>query len=310
MHSNHARKKDVRARAQQTGQSYAAALAAQHSVRASYTGEHLDAAAQGAAGRPGLGLDECTAEQRRLRVLLALAMFNAGTLQHPVPGSWAVRGLTSYSPALSAQPAHLAVVVGAAFNAVRYLVPRSREGESAMCRVPGLRVEAQVGDTFLLHHLPTGAQMSVTEEATTRLPLGEDAHRARRLQGTDVPLSESEGASLAEIPPLAKAAEVLLAGLLVRLNLRDPQGGWALRAWDTHPLDRPMPQRSSPDRRLWGYGPRWELEWVSDFPREQDVVAALTDPQAGIPGAEAVRVHRGWDIHLNDASLALRSQPW
>ncbi|MCX5357663.1 hypothetical protein OG864_02775 [Streptomyces sp. NBC_00124] len=47
--------------------------------------------------------------------------------------------------------------------------------------------------------------------------------------------------------------------------------------------------------------------WNS-FPFHKDVAMALTDPQAGIAGAQAVPARRGWDVRLGNAVLALRTE--
>lgn len=63
-------------------------------IRASFTGETVRSAALGLGGF-GLGLDSCSAPQRELRALLALHLFNAGTLGAP-PARRCLDALTCY----------------------------------------------------------------------------------------------------------------------------------------------------------------------------------------------------------------------
>lgn len=81
---------------------------------------------------------------------------------------------------------------------------------------------------------------------------------------------------------------------------------WAVGTFFGDPLNR-LEERPvwSARRRLWGNGPRWELEWTS-YPFASDLVAALTEPVAGIEGTKSVQSRRGWDVVLGDSILALR----
>ncbi|WP_199546300.1 hypothetical protein [Streptomyces sp. N35] len=290
----------------QTDLTYAAALAQLRSDRHQFTGEDPRAAQLGAPlDHSAFGLDICDAPQRRLRALLALGLLNDGQLGAVEVGEWALTGLIAKEPVFSPRPDHLAIVVCMSYNSVRHLVPN--HPRSQVHRLPGLRLEQQVGGTYLLRHLPTGASLSVTDEPTTRPdPASVTGLKRNRLWRTDVDVTSDEQAALGEVPPMTDAAEVLLAGLLVRFSLRDPAGRWSLANWDTHPLDRPLPQASLSSHRLWGHGERWMLEWSCDYPSGADVAAALTDPKAGIVGAKAVDARRGWDIVLDGAVLALR----
>lgn len=274
--------------------------------RAQYTGEASSAAALGIPrGAREMGLDRCTPQQRRLRVLLALGVFNQGLWQ-AWPGEWAIYGIIAYDIHLSPRHDHLALVCGTPYNAVCWLAPRGNVLAGGK-KLPGLRLDSQVGGTYQLRHLPTGATMCVTPQRSTR-PDPDDNHGIVNggLWGTGTPLTEGERAALNDLPHVAPTAEHLLAGLFVRLCLRDPDDAWAVGTFFDDPLLREETRRlKSGERRLWGHGTHWELEWTS-YPFVEDLVSALTDPSAGIPGAKALRVRRGWDIVLDDSVLALR----
>ncbi|GHD52153.1 hypothetical protein GCM10010335_64220 [Streptomyces galbus] len=212
-------------------------------------------------------------------------------------------GITCYDLILSPRFDHLVIVCRTPYNAVCWLVPDGRP----VSRIPGLRVGERIGGTYLLRHLACGASMSVTAQASTR-PDSSDlsGHRRSRLWSTHTPVTDSEWDVLESLPPATPTAETLLAGLLVRLCLRDPAGRWAVGQFFEDALERP--QRGVPRhgfRRLWGAGDRWELEWCS-YPIPEDLVQALVDRVAGIPGASATSVRGGWDIRLEDSVLALR----
>ncbi|MEJ8653609.1 hypothetical protein WKI65_37595 [Streptomyces sp. MS1.AVA.3] len=272
--------------------------------RRAYTGEDRTAAALGMPrSANSIGLDSCTPAQRRLRALWALGVFNDGVLQ-AWPGEWALYGITAYNIVVSPQHDHLAIITSTPHNVVCWLTPNGNDTPGN--NLPGLRLERQIADTYLLRHLPTGTTMSVTTQPDSQLaPRDNPALRDDRLWGIDKPLTEYERATFEELPPMAPATETLLAGLTVRLCLRDPNREWAIGTWWRDPLKRPRERARFSTRRLWGSGSRWELEWRS-YPYPDDLAQAMTDPLAGIPGAKAQRVRRGWDIHLDDGILALR----
>lgn len=268
-----------------------------------YTGEASGAAALGVSrDAHGIGLDDCTPAQRRLRFLLALGVFNQGHSQAS-PGDWAVAGITSYDLVLSPRFDHLVIVCRTPYNAVCWLVPDGR----AVSRIPGLRMCEQIGGTYLLRHLACGASMSVTAQTSTP-PDASDlyGHGRSGLWSTHTTMTDSEWDVLESLPPTTPTAEVLLAGLLVRLCLKDPADGWAVGQFSEDPLGRLERGVSRyAFRRLWGAGDRWELEWCP-YPVPDDLVQALVDPFVGIPGAHSTSVRRGWDIRLENSLLALR----
>ncbi|MFG3552345.1 hypothetical protein [Streptomyces sp. NPDC047725] len=271
-----------------------------YTMRRAYSGEHVLAAARGIPRGCGhLGFDTSDPGQQQLRALLALGIFNSGRLQQ-WPGTWAMASVTHYDLILSPRPDDLVLITPTPSNVLGYLVPRGRG-----VGLPGLRLEAATDDSFLLRHLVTGARMTVTDRPP--VPAFDGDFDERDAWGARQGLTVEEQQALADVPPMSDAALVLLSGLVTRIGLCDPDERWALGNWFVDPLDRTSEWGGRPGRRLWGHGNWWELTWGS-FPFHEDVAAALTDPRAGISGAHALRVHRGWDVRFGDAVLALRSE--
>ncbi|MEU9471302.1 hypothetical protein AB0D78_32700 [Streptomyces avermitilis] len=235
--------------------------------------------------------------QQRLRALLALGIFNGGPLQE-WPGMWAMASVTHYDLILSPRPDDLVVITPTPSNVLTYLVPRGKP-----VGLPGLRLEEARADAFQLRHLVTGARMTVTDRPP--VPPFDGDFDERRVWTVDQGLTGEEHDALADVPPMTDDTLVLLSGLMSRIGLCDPQRQWALGNWFMDPLDRTSAWGGRAGRRLWGRGDWWELTW-GGFPFAEDVAMALTDPQAGIAGAHAVRVRRGWEVRVGNAVLALR----
>jgi hypothetical protein len=91
---------------------------------------------------------------------------------------------------------------------------------------------------------------------------------------------------------LSAPMQQLLAALTVRVGTNDPAGRWTM--W--HCL--------ADQSQLGGDGDRWKLQWKGQ-PSPPDLVGALTDPIADLPGARSVaeRFGRYIDITLGDARL-------
>ncbi|MGK5696970.1 hypothetical protein ACSNOJ_29475 [Streptomyces sp. URMC 128] len=246
-----------------------------------------------------MGFDTPDPGQLRLRALLALGIFNGGRLQQ-WPGTWAMASVTHYDLVLSPRADNLVLITPTPSNVLQYLVPRGRP-----MGLPGLRLEETTADSFLLRHVVIGARMTVTDRPPIS-PFGGDFD-GDRVWNVQQELTAAEQEALADVPPMTDDASVLLSGLMSRIGLRDPWRNWALGNWFMDPLDRTSEWGGGPGRRLWGHGGWWELTWGS-FPFRGDVARALTDPQAGIAGADAVQVRRGWDVRLGDAVLALRGE--
>ncbi len=208
--------------------------------------------------------------------------------------------LTHYDLTLSPRHDDLVLITPTPSNVLKYLVPRGKP-----VGLPGLRLHEARDDAFVLRHLITGARMTVTDRPPVS-PFKGGFEQGRRVWTVHHGLTSQEHEALADVPPMTDDALSLLAGLMSRIGLCDPERRWALGNWFADPLDRTLAW-SRVGRRLWGHGDRWELTW-NCFPFHGDVAMALTDPQAGIAGAQAVQDRRGWDVRLGNAVLALRAE--
>lgn len=171
--------------------------------------------------------------------------------------------------------------------------------------LPGLCLQDTRTDAFVLRHLVTGARMTITDRPPVPA-FDVDFEERRGVWNVRHGLTSQEDDALANVPPMTADTLALLSGLVSRIGLCDPGRRWALGNWFADPLDRTLAW-SRADRRLWGHGDRWELTW-SSFPFHRDVAMALTDPQAGIAGAQAVQGRRDWDVRLGNAVLTLRTE--
>ncbi|MBB4950721.1 hypothetical protein F4556_006256 [Kitasatospora gansuensis] len=220
---------------------------------------------------------------------------------------WAVGHIGAYAPIISPRFDHLVLIVDACDNVALHLA-----GTPNNPNMPAMRVEECRGyDLWQLRHLTTNAQLYVCERATlpTTADRGKRRPIPRRRSGMADPLTEVELAMLAAVPEISPPMKRLLAGLWVRMSLRDPGGTFHLGGWFNDPLYR-KPGRAhwASDCRLWGYHGRWDLEWRG-YPFPDDLVAALTHPVAGITGATATRTSaRSWVIRLAEAELHLHDR--
>ncbi|MFJ5804496.1 hypothetical protein [Streptomyces decoyicus] len=267
--------------------------------RASYTRESATAAAHGVTRDLAFGLDACTPRQQQLRALLALAIFNCGR-QSAWPRHTPLHELSIYTFTISPRRDELVIITEAPHNIVGRLVPRDHLPEWGL---PGLRVKREGGNGAELVHLPTRARMTVTRDRAGRLD--HDATPQTGLWHDDRPLTKEECTVLESLPAMSAQAPTLLGALTTRMSTKDPSGSWDIAMWFTDPLDRPVGRSDGHTRRLWGKGNRWELAWTS-YAHPEDLLAALTAPRVGVPGATAQRVRTGWDIRFRDALLALR----
>ncbi|MEU7051527.1 hypothetical protein [Streptomyces eurythermus] len=275
-------------------------------TRALYTGEKLAAARAGIARGHSLGLDTCRPEQCEFRALLALGYLNHG-IDYDGPAGWHLSVLSAYTLTVSPRFERMVLITDVPDNVASRLLP-SRWGMSGL---PGLRIEEHRGHrSYVLRHLPTGAQLVVTGNASGT-PTG--ARNKSYIDGltTDTPLTAAEKDQLARFPRMSQEACRLVAGVLCRITTSDPNGRWAIGNWFYDPLERPgwldSPRRPG-YRRLYGGGDSWELDWES-VPYPEDLAAALTDPVIGIPGAERrPTADDGLTISLGSATLRLRSR--
>lgn len=275
-------------------------------LRAAYTGETHPLATPGIArhdvGAPcvgsGLGLDTCTASQRRLRALLALGLFNHGPTS-AWPRHVSLADVTRYTLVASPRYDDLVITARAPYNVVCWLVGRTKLPQIGL---PGLRVETSYEEGWRLRHLPTGAFLTVTSNRHGRLqgPVTPDSNYAR-LWTTDVPLTAEEHAVLNALPPARADTETLLAALAVRLCVHAPDGSWDIGTWFDNSTDRPS-RAHSHHRRLSVEAAQCTLHWDS-APHPEDLYTALTDPVIGLPGTIGQQTPDGWRLHFNRALL-------
>ncbi|MFE9132162.1 hypothetical protein ACFYOF_43285 [Streptomyces sp. NPDC007148] len=275
-------------------------------LRAAYTRETPSLAAPGisrcdrgvASLRSSLGLDACTAPQRRLRALLALGMFNHGPTSL-WPRRISLADVTRYSLVVSARHDDLVITARAPYNVTCWLVGRDNHPHVGL---PGLRVEDSYDDGWRLRHLPTGATMTVTGHRHGHLQGPHDpGSNSYCLWTTDVPVNDEEHARLNVLPDLTDDTETLLAALTVRLCAHAPDGSWDVGLWYYDLTDRPK-RGHAHHRRLLVDGDQCTLHWDSD-PHPEDLVAALTDPVIGLPGAVARPTFDGWLLQYGRACL-------
>ena len=237
--------------------------------RSAITDEPATASRAG-IGRDGhLGFDDCSAARRQFRALLALHVFNTSDAPEPF-GSGSAAALLTYTVAMSPRYDQLAVIrTNAIENIAGRLLPNS-DGEYGTA---GLRVAATIPyRTHHLIHVPTGAQMVITQQPTFPTAQAITARRGAARgwgPGPDVPLRNSEQQVIDVTESLSIPMQRLLAGLLVRFNANDPGGRWTLWHWSA--------RRS----HLHGTGDQCELRWER-HPEPHHIAAALTDPVAGI----------------------------
>ncbi|MGI5164760.1 hypothetical protein ACQEU3_10440 [Spirillospora sp. CA-253888] len=275
-------------------------------LRIESLGEHRESARAGMARDGSHGIDHCTPEQRRLRALLALAIFNThGTDTTYPPAYWGLSRLNAYSITVSPRYDRLVLVSDVPHNVVSYLLPRQG---SYHC-LPGLRLKERRGpDTYITCHVPTGAELIVTGEREGRWPRVGNLRSSTEFQPLSQPLSGRERCWLDEIPEISEAAELLIAGLVCRVAARFGHD-WALGNWFYDPLNRPKSlmegKRESEERHLWGTGSQWLLEWHR-FPFEEDVATALAQSPVGVAEAIQVRSAANTVVFLEGARLTLR----
>lgn len=279
-------------------------------ARMQYLGEPRTAAL-GAVPRDGsLGLDTCSTEQRRLRALMALGLFNRSRSWQPhrdVAG-WGLHTLVAYDIIASPRFNRLVLITDVPHNVAPYLLPRRNGGSS----LPGLRLEEFRGrHTYVARHLPTGAQLVITGN-----PSGTWDGKLRPSPRWDFysvnrPLTGSERTQLEEVSDMSEDAERLLAGLTCRIAAQDADGRWAIGNWFSDPLMRPGwlgdQGEDRYEKQLQGSGQQWMLRW-NGFPYVEDVAASLTAYPVGVSGAIAHDAGDHFEVRLGSAILRLNGQ--
>ncbi|MFF1901922.1 hypothetical protein [Kitasatospora sp. NPDC058218] len=266
--------------------------------RSAFTGEHPITARTG-LGRGSIGLDECSPAQAHLRALLAFGWFNQGILA--APGfDWWLGSTLNYGTVISPRYDHLVLIVSAAPNVADQLA-----ASPSWSGIPGLRLERTVGwKTVLLRHLPTGASLEITELSQPKAPRQTgDVLRLQRLRSVEQPVTREEQDKLDTLPQMTVAARRLLAAVAIRSTLRDPEGSWHVH-WCHNTLKRPRGRNDRAERRLWGSGNLWCLEWMS-YPYPSDLIAAMSHPVAGLAGIDIQQDGSSWVLTYEGAQLRL-----
>lgn len=275
-------------------------------TRVEFTGEPQEGAFAGVPRDGSLGLDACLSEQRTLRALLALGLFNRlGLGDARPPARWGLHTLVAYDITVSPRYNRLVLITDVPHNVAPYLLP-SRDGGSSL---PGLRLEEFRGRrTYVARHLPTGAQLVVTGNPSGTWGASRRPSPRWDFYSVDEPLTTSEQTQLDEVPGMGADTECLLAGLATRIATQDPQGRWAIGNWFSDPLRRSGWLNDGSEERygkqLWGSANRWTFRW-NGFPYVEDVATSLTAPQVGIPGATMHDAGDRVEVRLGVTMLSL-----
>lgn len=278
-------------------------------TRMGFTGEPEEGAFAGVPRNGSLGLDTCLSEQRTLRALLALGLFNrSGRGEARPPARWGLHTLVAYDITASPRYNRLVLITDVPHNVAPYLLP-SRDGGSSL---PGLRLEGFRGRrTYLARHLPTGARLVVTGNPSGTWGTSRRPSPRWDFCSVDKPLTTSEQTQLDEVPGMGADAECLLAGLATRIATQDPEGRWAIGNWFSDPLQRSGWLNDGSveryEKQLWGSADRWTFRW-NGFPYVEDVATSLTAPQIGIPGATMHDVGDRVEVRLGFATLSLHGR--
>ncbi|MFF8500753.1 hypothetical protein ACF07L_08885 [Streptomyces anulatus] len=249
------------------------------------------------------GLDSCDELQLNFRSIMALGLFNRGSIGAP-PGKWDLSTLTWYTITVSPRWKQLVLITNAPDNVMERIVPRV---DSPVIGIPGMRLLRSHGRTYVARHVPTGAEIVTTSRSDGKSSGVHYPKSARLLPMSDVPMNREEERLVSDLPSMARNARRLLAGLVARMSTKDPRKKWATGNWYWDPLERPERERrrvEGPERRLWGAGYEWELEWTG-FPYPIDVARSLTDPVIGLRGSRLGKNRNSYEVILGSSVLRI-----
>ncbi|WP_086818792.1 hypothetical protein [Allokutzneria sp. NRRL B-24872] len=253
--------------------------------RSAYTGEPPTHAVAAVGYRRTNQLDNCSAAQRRFRMLLALVVFNDGIGPTSIDqgltarwrfARWGLNWTAVESVAISPLRDELVIFTENPLALARALAARPARVNPQ--GVPGLRpLNAHPkGQWFRFVHLPTKALLRV-RLAETQLPPLDGLGPWNGAEG----LTTAERETIGALPVVSPDAEHLLAALTVRLTVDHPGGRWAI---SSQVVRGPDPGRAGPLwSRLWGEGTTWELRGRS-LMAAVALASALTDPDIGLSG--------------------------
>ncbi|WP_328410815.1 hypothetical protein [Nocardia sp. NBC_00403] len=265
--------------------------------RMACTGEVFEAARAG-TGRnraqplEAHGLDHCLPAQRDLRALLAYAFCMRDDGATEGPASWDVSILSAYTITMSPRFSETVLITDAPDNVTGRLLG-----------LPGLRLRKCCGgDTFVMRHLPTGADLVVTAKPSGQISTRE--HRSWRPITMDEPLTAHERSELADVPHMSNDAKRLLGGIFCRISTSDPAGKWAIGNWFYDPIRVFVDGPEERSRTLSGIGDAWELRW-GPYPYADDLAASLTSQQIGLADAYATTGDNHLVLGLGKATIRL-----
>ncbi|GIJ13036.1 hypothetical protein ACFFMR_25990 [Micromonospora andamanensis] len=268
-------------------------------IRRCYTRELLPTAMQGISRDGRLGLDECTPEQLKLRVLLALHLFNMGDVSALHTTSGTVGILSNYTITVSPRYDDLVMITDVPGNITNYLAPK--ESSAA---IPGVRMLGIDSNEFRMVHLPTGARLRVTRDPGCHL--GDPYEHRRAWWAPDKAMTPQEIDSIATMPVPTPDAAAMIAALVTRFNCVDPEKNWS-GSWYSDPLERSSPKSSheSDRRQLTGGGSQWLLRW-NGYPLAYDLAQMICDPVFGLSDTVSHEGAAGIDLRRGGSTLRLR----
>ncbi|MFJ1803684.1 hypothetical protein [Streptomyces sp. NPDC088180] len=250
------------------------------------------------------GLDSCDELQLKFRSTMALGLFNRGSIGAP-PGKWDLSTLTWYTITVSPRWNQLVFITNAPDNVMERIVPKA---DTRVIGIPGMRLLRSHGRTYMARHVPTGAEIVTTSRSDGASRGVHYPPSARSLPMSDVPMNREEERLVSDLPSMARNARRLLAGLVTRMSTADPRRRWATGNWYWDPLERPESESRRvewPERRLWGSGYEWEMEWTG-FPYPIDVALSLTDPAIGLRGSRLRENRRSYEVILGSSVLRIK----
>ena len=250
------------------------------------------------------GLDSCDEAQLKFRSIMALGLFNRGSIAAP-PGKWDLSILTWYTITVSPRWKQLVLITHPSDNVMERIVPHAGP---LIFGIPGMRLLRSHDRTYVARHIPTGAEIVTTSRADGKSDGIHNPGASRSRLMSDVPLTREEERLVSDLPPIARNARRLLAGLVTRMSMTDARKKWATGNWYCDPLKRPASESRRalwPERRLWGAGCEWEMEWTG-FPHPIDVTRSLTDPVVGLRGSRLGGNKNSCEITLGSSVLRIK----
>ncbi|MFE6770132.1 hypothetical protein ACFVFD_14320 [Streptomyces fimicarius] len=305
--SNSGQRQAAHIRKNYTDESYEAAFPGiGRKLKALHGSSTFDAAVPSGLQPPAYdhGLDSCDEVQLNFRSIMALGLFNRGSIGAP-PGKWDLSTLTWYTITVSARWKQLVLITNAPDNVMERIIP---SGESSVIGIPGMRLLRSHGRTYVAHHIPTGAEIVTTSRADGKSSGVHNPKASRSLPMSDVPMNDAEERLASDLPSMDRNARQLLAGLVTRMSTADPHKKWATGNWYWDPLERSESECRRvewPERRLWGAGCEWEMEWTG-FPYPIDVARSLTDPVIGLRGSRLGKSRIFYEVILGSSVLRIK----